>query len=302
MCYIEGYYYSLHNADPPVIISVFTTSPFVLRSSRLRVPFDHTGGILFCLALNLQSSSSTLVWHKNTASGRVLITSDLAVTNNYSTAALNFKSGFQSNDAGSYSCSIDGKVTHETTIFTLEVGDPPRYRPSCTSGPIPDVIQIRVLGTRCNEWSDRQKQAALSEFKQSITGLLALTCGSCSDDLTVTEQLVCSGQAQGAILVKGMLDADARGAYCALFNFHHSESTVAIYSRLFFIDQTCRLTSSLMGPECSGYMGEDENIATIAGSTSGIVIIAITALVVVIIIVLSVSATNRRYVCSILLV
>lgn len=278
---------------PPTITSVFSTYPyFFLNSTTVSVPTNYREAVLTCLAYGSPAITS-LSWVKITESGQKQIISD--TTNRDSRlfvfVEIVFENGFQSSDAGNYSCIpyINDRALPHTAVYTITRGFTV-HPVQCSVNTDVVYFEIRVLNTSCGEWDPTLKQLITFQILRSIKGILAVNCDECSVDDTnlVSNGLVmCSSKVEGAALFRGLISNSARqnikNIFCALRNWQQVRPAIIINDSLRQVDRRCNLMMSsqndLSGPECGFAVVESALTSTVAGSTSAVGLLALVALV-----------------------
>jgi hypothetical protein len=249
----------VHNAyaASPLVTSVFSTPPYVLNSFTLSIPVLYSGVALTCLAANFRSLDYSLQWYKRTRPGQEQVSSASEVTGSFMTAKLIFENGFQLSDIGEYGCSMQNNTM--PTSFTIKPGRPLFDVPPCslysTSNPI--TFRIRILDTRCDEWSEVEVKLAKIQYLQSVTSVVSYQCPSCSitnHSLTLAADNSCR---DGALVFTGLIGGQLDNRHnhviisCLLKAWKQQGSTITVDNKLHHVDSDCALTVG--ASRCGGY-------------------------------------------------
>ena len=290
-------YFMLYPLAAPVIISVFATPPNAVNAYTLRLPTGYSGVTMTCVSLHFGFSTpiESVAWYKTTELDQERKVSTNQVIDHDGTrliiAELVFDKGFQSSDEGSYSCAVTNIArTLSHTTFTFELGEPALFIPcSLNLAETHTTFQLRILDVHCKVWNLTQIELIMAQLQRSLIGVLSALCIMCSIDtstLILSGRPRCSGRKEGAVLISGMmllLNSSRRmDAFCALSRWHQSGPTVLINDSLHSVDQDCDLFSSPNLPECGESQDRNAPASTVAGITSGSVLI-VAALVLIVI-------------------
>ena len=180
----------------------------------------------------------------------------------FTTATLQFPSGFSSNDSGLYSCGVEaGGEFFQSRDFNLTENTMPlpvSPLSPCTLSSSSNTVQFRtrVLTRDCDQWNEGTVRGVIeSDIAEAFASGIAFMCKECSIDVELSFRQ-CSSVKPGAAVFSGSIRstdmAMTKTTFCAIRAWIEFRPLIRLVEGLSLIDPQCMVQteSAGMGGEC----------------------------------------------------
>lgn len=200
-------------------------------------------------------------------------------------AVLRFERGFRITDAGMYTCIVQGNVTSQSGVITLEQTETAvtTERMECKLNSATAYFQIRVLSTSCSLWDASTLRVTEANLVDAVTVSITSQCRDCdpgSAEIVITNRTACI---KGAALFKGRITsspAQTKLLFCELQEWQRTGPIIHLTNDrtlLFQVDRACTVKSeSLTSSKCSM---DSSNSSTLLAFSSGAVLFLVIVII-----------------------